>query len=72
MFDPPVTTVGTIIDTPKAKIYRVALPNGKEIVGHVPKALIHLHESLREGVRVNLELTPYDFEKGRISGLAED
>ncbi|MBK1829662.1 hypothetical protein JIN77_02910 [Verrucomicrobiaceae bacterium R5-34] len=71
MFDPPVTTTGTIIRSPKPNIYFVSLPNGKEIIGHIPKALQHLHADLEAGVKVTLELTPFDFEKGRISGLAE-
>ena len=70
MFDPPIITVGTVIDSPKPKIYHVSLPNGKIIIGHVPKALIHLHEIIETGVQVNLELTPYDFEKGRITSIA--
>jgi len=69
MFDPPVITTGTIIDSPKPKIYNVSLPNGKKIIGHIPKAMIHLHDSLEPGTQVTLELTPYDFEKGRISGI---
>ena len=71
MFDPPVVTTGTIIDSPKPNIYNVSLPNGKEIIGHIPKALKHLHESLEAGVKVTLELTPFDFEKGRISGIVK-
>ena len=66
MFDPPITTTGTIIDSPKAKIYHVALPNGKIIIGHVPKALIELHQLIKPDAKVRLELTPYDFSKGRI------
>jgi len=72
MFDPPVITTGTILNSPKANIYHVELPNGKKIIGHVAKAMKHLHESLDNGVRVSLELTPYDFEKGRISGILEN
>lgn len=72
MFDPPVITTGIVLGSPKPNIYRVELPNGKRIIGHVPKAMRHLHASLREGTPVTLELTPYDFSKGRISGLVEE
>lgn len=71
MFDPPITTTGTITDCPQPKIYSVALPNGKVVVGHVPKAQNHLHDTLKVGDTVNLELTPYDFEKARIIGISE-
>jgi len=66
MFDPPITTTGTIIDSPKENIYHVSLPNGKIIIGHVPKALRSLHSQIKTDARVRLELTPYDFSKGRI------
>ena len=72
MFDPPITTTGTIIDSPKPKVYHVALPNGKTSMGHVQKAMIHLHENLKEGVKVSLELTPFDFSKARITGIVDD
>ena len=66
MFDPPITTTGTVIDSPKENIYQVALPNGKIIVGHVAKAMIALHEQIKPDSKVKLELTPYDLSKGRI------
>ena len=72
MFDPPITTTGTVIDSPKANIYQVALPNGKIIIGHVAKAMIALHEQIRPDSKVKLELTPYDFSKGRIVAVEPD
>jgi translation initiation factor IF-1 len=72
MFDPPITTTGTVIDSPKEKIYHVSLPNGKIIIGHVPKALIALHDQIVPETTVRLELTPYDLSKGRIVGLVTD
>ena len=69
MFDPPITTTGTITDLPQPKIYHVSLPNGKRVIGHVPKALINLHDTLKVGDTVHLELTPYDLSKARITGI---
>jgi translation initiation factor IF-1 len=66
MFDPPITATGTVIDSPKDRIYHVSLPNGKVIIGHVPRAHSKLHDQLQPGARVQLELTPYDLSKGRI------
>ncbi len=71
MFDPPVITTGIILSSPQPKIYYVELANGKKIIGHVAKAMQHLHESLKSNVRVTLEMTPYDFEKGRISAILD-
>ncbi len=72
MFDPPISAIGTILDSPKPNIYQVSLPNGKTVIGHVPKSQRDLHPSLLADVKVMLELTPYDFEKARIVGLAEN
>ncbi len=69
MFDPPITTTGTILESPKTNIYLVALPNGKQVIGHVPKALAHLHNQLTPNNTVTLELTPYDFSKARITAI---
>ncbi|MFK7909890.1 MAG: translation initiation factor IF-1 [Akkermansiaceae bacterium] len=71
MFDPPITTVGKIVSSPKPNIYRVSLPNGKIVIGHVPKSKRDLHASLKSETEVILELTPYDLEKARIVGLEE-
>lgn len=71
MFDPPITTTGTILSSPKAKVYLVELPNGKQTIGHVPKSKDSLHSQLVAGTKVLLEMTPYDFEKARIADLAE-
>ena len=48
------------------------LINGKSIVGHLPGRLAELSASLLPGVNVRLEMTPFDFEKGRIAGIAEN
>lgn len=70
MFDPPILTTGTVIDSPKEKIYHVSLPNGKVIIGHIPLALIDLHQDIKPDTIVNLEITPFDLSKGRIVSIA--
>ena len=72
MFDPPITTTGTVVDCPQPKIYHVSLPNKKIVIGHIPKALIHLHDEIKVGDQVQLELTPYDFTKARISAIVAE
>ncbi|MEM1010518.1 MAG: translation initiation factor IF-1 [Myxococcota bacterium] len=72
MFDPPIQTIGVITKVVNEKVYNVSLPNGKIVVGHVPKSQKDLHPSLIEETRVRLELTPYDLEKARIVGVATD
>ena len=71
MFDPPITTTATIIDSPKPEVYQVSLPNGKVVIGHVPKAKRDLHPSLQPDTKVTVELTPYDLDKARIVEICE-
>jgi len=72
MFDPPIKTTGIVIDSPKENIYEVELPNGKVIIGHVAKAMIGLHKDIKAKSKVKLELTPYDFSKGRIVAVESE
>ena len=68
---PPIETSGIIREARSKRVYLVELMNGKSIVGHLPGRLADLACSLAPGVQVCLEMTPFDFEKGRIAGIAE-
>lgn len=70
MPEPPVQTIGLIREVLPRSVFQVELPNGKLVIGHLPRRLRHLADSLHPGDRVALEMTPYDFEKARIAGLA--
>lgn len=72
MFDPPILTTGTVIDSPSDKVYHVSLPNSKVIIGHIPLALIDLHAQIKTDTVVNLEITPFDLSKGRIMSIASN
>jgi translation initiation factor IF-1 len=48
-----------------AKICWVVLPNGHRVLGHLPKKLAQARP-LNPGERVILEMSPFDFSKGRI------
>ena len=71
MPETPIQTIGVIHEALPRNVFTVELPNGKLVVGHLPRRLSHLADSLSSGARVVLEMTPYDFEKARIAGLAE-
>lgn len=71
MPEAPITTIGTITEILGDTTCHVELPNGKIIVGHLPKRLDTLAGTLATGQRLHLELTPYDFEKARIAGIAD-
>ena len=70
MSEIPIRTVA-VIQRPLSELtYRVALPNGKEIVGHLARDLRSAPPSFSRGDRVDVEMTPYDFSKARITGAA--
>jgi len=71
MPEAPIQTVGVIREVLPRGVYRVELPNGKLVVGHLPRRLAVLTAQLALTRRVHLEMTPYDFEKARIAGLAD-
>ncbi|HCQ37810.1 MAG: translation initiation factor IF-1 [Roseibacillus sp.] len=68
----PIETSGIIREARSDRVFGVELQNGKRIVGHLPGRLAKLGGSLRAGTNVWLEMTPFDFEKGRITGIVED
>ena len=68
----PITAIGIIRGDIPPAAFDVELPNGKRIAGHLPKRLDALRKELSEGLRVDLEMTPYDFDKARIVGIAPD
>lgn len=72
MPEQPIETSGIIREVRSERIYGVELQNGKRIIGHLPGRLVKLGCSLSPGASVRLEMTPFDFEKGRIAGIVEN
>ena len=66
----PVRAVAVILESLGPVTYRIALPNGKEIIGYLARDLRRMPPSFAVEDRVRVELTPYDFSKARITGLA--
>ena len=71
MSELPIMTTGIIREVLSGRVFRVELPNGKMVVGHLPGRLAGLAEELASSIRVDLEMTPFDFEKARIVGRSE-
>lgn len=67
----PIKTIGQIRELLPRGVFRVELPNGKNVVGHLSRQRSELAKKLAAGDRVHLEMTPYDFNKARIAGKAE-
>lgn len=68
----PITTTGEILEILNERAMKVRLPNGKEVIGHPSKALAQTGVEFSSGQRVTLEMTPYDFEKARVSAVIAD
>ena len=56
---------GEIVEVLGTKICWVVLPNGHRVLGHLPAKHAQAHR-LQTGERVILEMSPFDFSKGRI------
>jgi translation initiation factor IF-1 len=58
---------GTVIETLPNAMFRVSLDNGHRILAHISgKMRLHFIKIL-PGDRVKVELSPYDFNRGRIT-----
>lgn len=58
---------GKVIELLKeATLFRVELKNGHQLLGHVPGRGRDRARNLKPGDRVDLEMSPFDFSKGRI------
>lgn len=71
MSEPAIITTGTVLERKGEILYAVELMNGKMILGHLSKALTDAKSEFSQGCQVLLEMTPYDFDQGRIVGLAD-
>ena len=56
---------GEIVEVLGPKICWVVLPNGHRVLGHLPARALAAG-GLNPGERVVLEMSPFDFSKGRI------
>jgi translation initiation factor IF-1 len=56
---------GEVVEVLGNKICWVVLPNGHRVLGHLPRRHLGLRQ-LQPGQRVVLEMSPFDFSKGRI------
>lgn len=58
---------GVVVDALPNAIFKVKLDNGYEIIAHISGKLRMHNIRVLLGDRVNLELSPYDLTKGRIT-----
>lgn len=70
MPEAPIHTVGHVTETLRPGIYQATLPNGKAVVVHLARNWIG--KLPEPGQRLELELTPFDFDKARATRRVTD
>lgn len=58
---------GTIIESLPNAMFRVELENGLTVLGHISGKMRRHYIRILPGDRVQVELTPYDLTRGRIT-----
>lgn len=70
MKDAPIVTQGKVINRRDDQhTFCVELKNGKQIIGHIQMKHAEMRETIVDGDIVRLEMTTFDFEKGRITEI---
>lgn len=67
-----IKVTGTILEALPGAQFRVELENGHSIIAHVAGKMRKHYIRLVPGDKVEVELTPYDLTKGRISFRLRD
>ena len=62
-----ITISGTVIDTLPNTMFRVELENGHTVTAHISGRMRKNYIRILTGDKVQVELTPYDLTKGRIT-----
>ena len=63
----PIALTGTVTQVLPGTMFRVALPNGHEVLAHISGKMRKNFIRISVGDKVDLEITPYDLCKGRIT-----
>ena len=62
-----LTFTGTVVEKLPNAMFRVQLENGHEILAHTAGKMRKFRIRVMDGDKVEIEMTPYDLTKGRIS-----
>lgn len=65
--EPPIQAVAVVELRRSESVFQLCLPNGKRTHGHVPRSLREAILPLAPGDQVKVEISPYDFERARIT-----
>ena len=67
-----IKMVGAVVETLPSAKFRVELENGHTIIAHVSGKMRKHYIRLVPGDKVEVEMTPYDLTKGRITFRLRD
>ena len=62
----PIELSGTVTSVLPGTMFRVALPNGHEVLAHISGKMRKNFIRISVGDRVNVEMSPYDLGRARI------
>lgn len=57
---------GKILEALPNAMFKVEIPGGKVVLGHISGKMRMFHIRILPGDKVKMELSPYDLTKGRI------
>jgi translation initiation factor IF-1 len=63
----PIELIGTVTQVLPGTMFRVALPNGHEVLAHISGKMRKNFIRISVGDKVNVQMSPYDLGKARIT-----
>ena len=63
----PIELMGDVKQVLPGTMFRVALPNGHEVLAHISGKMRKNFIRISVGDKVNVEMSPYDLHKARIT-----
>lgn len=69
--DDAINTEGIVVDVLPGTMFRVRLPNGSVVLAHISGKMRKNFIRIVEGDKVQIELSPYDLSKARITFRAK-
>ena len=63
----PIELMGNVKQVLPGTMFRVALPNGHEVLAHISGKMRKNFIRISVGDKVNVEMSPYDLNKARIT-----
>ncbi len=63
----PIELLGTVSQVLPGTMFRVALPNGHEVLAHISGKMRKNFIRISVGDKVNVQMSPYDLGKARIT-----